>query len=248
MTSIDLNADVGEGYDDAALLPCVSSANIACGAHAGDDVTMERTIQIAMAQDIAIGAHPGWPDPEHFGRRTLAMPLLEVRAMVRAQIERLAGHVANAGGRLRHVKPHGALYNQAAADARLARAIVDGVRDVDEGLVLVGRSGGALLTVGVAAGMRVLSEVFADRRVLADGSLAPRSMEGSCIDDADAAVRQVLGMLRDGVVDALTGERIEVRADTVCIHGDRADAAAFARALRAALDAAGVRIAAPEFR
>lgn len=246
MTTVDLNADVGEGFDDAALLPLVSSANVACGAHAGDDATMERTVGLAMALGLSIGAHPSWPDRDHFGRRELAMPLLEVRSMVRSQIERLAAHVARAGGTLRHVKPHGALYNQTAADARLARAVVDAIRDVDRGLAVVGRSGGALLDVGRAAGLRVVSEVFADRRLEDDGSLTARSIQGACIDDPDEASRRVVGMLTTGSVQSRSGALVRVQPDTVCVHGDRPEAAGFARRLRAALESAGVRIRAPE--
>lgn len=246
MKSIDLNADVGEGYDDAPLLPLVSSVNVACGAHAGDDATMRRTIELALPLGIAIGAHPGWDDPEHFGRRELAMPLLEVRSSVRAQIERLATHVARAGGALHHVKPHGALYNQAAVDARLARAIVDAVRDVDARLVLVGRSGSALLTVGATAGLRVVSEVFADRQLEDDGSLTPRSLPGACIDDPRVAASRVLRMVETGTVASRSGAIVSVRADSVCLHGDRPDAAAFARHVRAALETGGLRIAIAE--
>ncbi|MCC7170498.1 MAG: LamB/YcsF family protein [Planctomycetes bacterium] len=246
MKSIDLNADVGEGFDDAPLLPFVSSVNIACGAHAGDDATMRRTIDLALPHRIAIGAHPGWDDPEQFGRRELAMPLLELRSSVRAQIERLAAHVARAGGALHHVKPHGALYNQASIDARLARAIVDGVRDVDARLVLVGRSGSALLTVGATAGLRVASEVFADRQLEDDGTLTPRSIPGACIDDPHFAAARVLRMVETGTVASRTGAIVSVRADSVCLHGDRPDAAAFARHVKAALEAGGLRIAIAE--
>lgn len=246
MDTIDLNADVGEGFDDEALIPLVSSVNVACGAHAGDDSTMRRTVELARSLGVVIGAHPGWDDRASFGRRTLSMPLPAVRALVRAQIERLAHHVARAGGRLVHVKPHGALYNQASADDGLAAAIADAVRDVDPRLALVGRSGGALIRAGGAAGLRVVSEVFADRQLEDDGSLTPRTIDGACIDDAPTAGRRVLRMIETGTIESRTAAVVRVRADTVCVHGDRPGAAEFARHLRTMLEAAGLRIAATE--
>ena len=240
---VDLNADLGEGApDDTELLALVSAANIACGWHAGDARLMQATVAAALARGVAIGAHPSFPDREHFGRREMQLAPEQVHADVLYQVGALQAFVRAAGGRLHHVKPHGALYNQAARDPVLADAIAQAVRDVDPGLALYGLAGGELLRAADRAGLRPVSEVFADRGYQADGSLVPRSRPGAMVEDGAQAVARTLRMVREGVVQAVTGETVPLQAQTICLHGDGPHALAFARALRTALTQAGVQL------
>jgi len=227
---------------DEALLDQVSSANIACGWHAGDPATMARTVQAALARGVALGAHPGLPDLQGFGRRELALSADEARGLTLYQVGALDAFARAAGGRLRHVKPHGALYNMAARDPRLAAAVAGAVRDFDPGLVLVGLSGSELIKAGRDAGLACASEVFADRGYEPDGSLTPRGRPGAMIEDEAQAVARVLRMVLEGKVAGRDGADLAIRADTVCIHGDQPQALAFARRLRAALEGAGVAV------
>jgi 5-oxoprolinase (ATP-hydrolysing) subunit A len=243
MPRVDLNADVGEGMaGDAELLDIVTSANIACGLHAGNVETMVRTVDRCIARGVGIGAHPSFDDREGFGRREMDIAPEEVRALVRRQIETLAAVARQAGTGLSHVKPHGALYNQAARDPRLARAIADAVCDVDRNLLLVGLAGSALVSEGEAAGLRVANEVFADRAYRADGSLVPRSQPGSIIEDGTVAVERALRMVRTRTVRSIDGTEVPIRAETICVHGDTPGAAALARELRDALISAGATV------
>jgi UPF0271 protein len=240
---VDLNADLGEGApDDAELLTLVSSANIACGWHAGDARLMQATVTAALARGVAIGAHPSYLDREHFGRREMQLAPADVRADLIYQIGALDALVRAAGGQLHHVKPHGALYNQAARDPVLADAVASAVLDVDPSLALYGLAGSELLRAAERAGLRAVAEVFADRGYRADGSLVPRSQPGALIHDSDEAVARTLRMVRDGSVVAITGETVPLQAQTVCLHGDGPHALAFARALHAALTEAGVQL------
>lgn len=240
---VDLNADLGEGApDDADLLALVSSANIACGWHAGDARLMQHTVAAALDRGVAIGAHPSYPDREHFGRREMQLKPDEVRADLIYQIGALDALVRAQGGRLHHVKPHGALYNQAARDPVLADAIATAVLDVDPSLALYGLAGSELLRAAERAGLCPVAEVFADRGYRADGSLVPRGQPGALVDGVDEAVARTLRMVRDGVVQAVTGETVRLRADTICLHGDGPHALAFARAVHAALTDAGVQL------
>lgn len=223
--TIDLNCDLGEGAaHDAELMPLITSANIACGAHAGDAATMRATVALARRHGVAVGAHPGFEDREHFGRRELALPAGEVRALVERQVRALREF-----GPLRHVKAHGALYNLAARDAALADAVAEAVRAVDAGLVLFALRGSELVRAGRARGLRVAEEVFADRTYRADGSLTPRAEPGALITDENEAVAQALRLAREGT-------------DTICLHGDGAHAVAFARRLNVELRKAGIEI------
>jgi UPF0271 protein len=241
--SVDLNADLGEGAaDDAELLALVSSANIACGWHAGDARLMQATVSAALARGVAIGAHPSYPDRENFGRSEMQLAPADVRADLIYQIGALQALVHAAGGRLHHVKPHGALYNQAARDPALADAVVAAVRDVDPALAIYGLAGGELPRAAERAGLRAVAEAFADRGYRADGSLVPRNQPGALIDDASEAVARTLRMVREGVVVAVTGETVALQAQTLCLHGDGPHALAFARALHAALNQAGVQL------
>lgn len=237
MRAIDLNCDLGEGGPhDAALMPLVTSANIACGAHAGDAATMRATVALAQAHGVAIGAHPGFADREHFGRRELQLPPGEIGRLVRDQVEALRTHAA-----LRHIKPHGALYNLAARELTVARAIAEAVRDVDATLVLVGLAGSVSLAEGRVAGLCVAGEFFADRGYAPDGTLAPRGTSGALLG-VEAAVAQVVRFAATGKVRATDGTEILVEADTVCIHGDGPHALELASALRAGLTLAGVAL------
>jgi UPF0271 protein len=246
--SIDLNCDMGESFGawfmghDEALLDLVTSANIACGFHAGDPATMSRTVQLAAARGVAIGAHPSLPDLQGFGRRTMAITPAEARGLTLYQVGALAAFAKAAGSRLRHVKPHGALYNMAARDRALAEAIAGAVRDFDPALILVGLSGSELIRAGEQSGLRCASEVFADRGYEADGSLSPRSAPGAMITDEAVAVARVLRMVAEGRVQSRTGGNVALQVETVCIHGDQPQALAFARRLRGALAEAGIEV------
>lgn len=242
----DLNADLGEGSPhEAAVMPHVTSANIACGGHAGDLETMRDSLRLAARHGVAAGAHPGFPDPEGFGRREMHFPPEEVTAFVREQIEALKAVAAREGVPLRHVKPHGMLYNMAVKDAALARAIAQAA--ADSGLPLYfGLAGAAsvMLREAEALGLTALGEGFADRGYAPDGSLWPRGQAGALLPHPQA-VAQGVRIAREGATTAVTGERVAVPAWTLCLHGDGEAAAELARDLRAALEAAGVRVAAP---
>ncbi|HYW52075.1 MAG TPA: 5-oxoprolinase subunit PxpA [Gemmatimonadaceae bacterium] len=249
MNRVDLNCDMGESFgawsigDDGGVMPYVSSINVACGFHAGDPSVMRTTVTLAAMHDIAIGAHPGLPDLIGFGRREMAVGASEVYDMVVYQVGALQGIVkAVADVPLRHVKPHGALYNMAAVRDELADAIARAVRDVDASLALVGLSGSALLRAGTACGLRVASEVFADRNYMPDGSLVPRTRPDALVTDVDAAVARAVTMATRGSATAVDGTTIALAADTICIHGDGAHAATFARRIRAALTDAHIAV------
>ncbi|MEO7917710.1 MAG: 5-oxoprolinase subunit PxpA [Dokdonella sp.] len=248
--SIDLNCDLGESFgawkmgDDEGALKHISSANIACGFHAGDPATMRRTVAAAIRHDVAIGAHPSLPDLQGFGRREIAISASEVHDLILYQIGALAAFAKAEGGTLSHVKPHGALYNMAARDVSLADAVADAVRDFDSNLILVGLSGSELPAAGERAGLRVAHEVFSDRRYRADGSLLPRSDAGAVIDDIAEAIDQALRLATRGEVVTDDGSVLAVRADTLCLHGDRPTAAEFASRLRVALDTASINVVA----
>jgi UPF0271 protein len=240
-TTIDLNADAGESFgtyelgNDEELFPYVSSVNIACGFHAGDPAAMKKTVRLAMATGKAIGAHPGLPDLQGFGRRNLAITAEEAYDMVLYQTGALWAFVKAEGGVLHHVKPHGALYNMAAKDASLAGAIAQAVYDINPQLILYGLSGSELIKASKHIGLRAACEVFADRTYQADGSLTPRSKPGALISDPQQAVQQVLRMVKEGKVSPLAGEEVTIKADTICIHGDGPHAVKFARMIYAAL-------------
>jgi UPF0271 protein len=218
-------------------MPLITSANIACGAHAGDAATMRATVALAQKCGVAIGAHPGFADRENFGRREIVLPSAELQQLVSRQIFALALF-----GPVRHVKPHGALYNLAARDAAVAGAVVAAVRATDASLLLFALAGSELVRAGRAAGLRVVEEVFADRTYQADGSLTPRSHPNALIADEATAVAQVLRMVREGVVRATDGTAVAIKAGTVCVHGDGPHAVAFARRLKAELGKAGVEL------
>ncbi|POT58149.1 LamB/YcsF family protein [Citrobacter amalonaticus] len=242
---IDMNADLGEGCGhDAELLKIVSSANIACGFHAGDAQTMLTSVREALKNGVAIGAHPGFPDRENFGRTAMTLPPETVYAQTLYQIGALAAIAHAEGGVMRHVKPHGMLYNQAAKDPQLADAIAKAVYACDPSLILVGLAGSALIRAGEHYGLATRQEAFADRGYQRDGTLVPRTQPGALIVDEELALAQTLGMVESGRVKSITGEWAQVTAQTVCIHGDGEHALAFARRLRAAFEERSIRIVA----
>ncbi|TFE01750.1 5-oxoprolinase subunit PxpA [Jeotgalibacillus salarius] len=234
MLRIDLNCDMGESFgaykmgNDAEVLQYITSANIACGYHAGDPSVMRKTVKLALDNGTAIGAHPGFPDLEGFGRRNLNVSEEEAYDLTLYQIGALYGFVKAQGGSLQHVKPHGALYNAAAKNAKLADAIAKAVYDLDPELILFGLSGGELIRAGKHVGLQTASEVFADRTYQPDGTLTPRSQANALIEDDELAVSQVVRMVKDGIVRDVDGKDIGIEADTVCIHGDGKHALAFA--------------------
>jgi UPF0271 protein len=248
---MDLNADLGESYghwtlgDDERLVPYLSSANLACGFHAGDFRVMEATVALCARSGVAVGAQPGYPDLQGFGRRPMPFTPDEVESLVRYQIGALEGFCRNAGVELRHVKPHGALYNQAAADPLLAAAIARATARFSRDLLLFGlASSEPMASAAADAGLRFVPEAFADRRYLADGSLQPRSEPGSVLTDAAAAAAQAVSIAA-GSVTAADGSRVGLRAESICCHGDTPGAVGIAAGVRAALEGAGVAIGPP---
>ncbi|GAB4252751.1 LamB/YcsF family protein [Deferrisoma sp.] len=245
---IDLNADMGESFgayrkgDDEQLMEVVTSANIACGFHAGDPHVMRRTVALCADRGVAPGAHPGYPDLLGFGRRGIEAAPEEVYDWVLYQVGALEGFARARGLRLQHVKPHGALYNRAAVDAELAAAVAEAVRDAGSGLILLALAGSELERAGRGAGLRVAREAFLDRAYRADGTLVPRSVPGSVLQDPEEVTRRAVRMCLERRVHTLDGEDIPIEADSFCIHGDSPGAAEFARRVRTALEAAGVRV------
>lgn len=246
MPRIDLNCDLGEGAGhDAELMPLVTSANIACGGHAGDEATMSAAVGLAQKHGVAVGAHPGFADRENFGRRELAVWPDEVYQLVLAQTRALQRIARERGVTLAHVKPHGALYTMAARNTLLADAVAQAVYEVDPRLRLVGLAGSHTLAAGRACGLEVASEVFADRTYQPDGSLTARGRPDALIEDEGAAVAQVLRMVREGRVRATDGTDLAIVAETVCVHGDGPHAVALARRLQEALKKEGMETKAP---
>ena len=247
MRSIDLNADVGEGGDDEALLPFISSANIACGAHAGDTETMRRVVGQAIACDVSIGAHPGYADREGFGRRPMQLTHVRLLDLLLTQIETLDGIAEREGTSITHVKPHGALYNQAEHDDDLAARIVAALRAYRRPLRLLGRAGSAMERAAKKAAWPFLAEAFADRRYRADGSLVPRAESGAVITQSDAVVEQVRGLVVDGEAILRDGTRVPVTFESLCLHGDTPGARELVRTIRQELVRLGVMVEAPSF-
>jgi 5-oxoprolinase (ATP-hydrolysing) subunit A len=246
--SIDLNADMGESFgawhmgSDAALMPWITSANIACGFHAGDPGTIATTVGLALQHGVAIGAHPGLPDLQGFGRRSMQVTEEEVYQMTLYQAGAVRAFADAAGGRLHHLKAHGALYNMAANDAALSRGLVRAVKALGDEVQIYVLAGSIMETLAREAGLTVRCEVFADRRYMPDGSLTPRNRPDALITDESESVAQVLSMVGQGTLVAVDGTTIRVQADTVCIHGDKPTAVPFVQALRRALSAASVQV------
>ncbi len=248
MFSIDLNCDIGESFgawtmgNDAALMDFVSSVNIACGFHAGDASVIRRTIETAVKNGVKIGAHPSYPDLQGFGRREMKISADEVFDIVLYQVAALKGICEAFETRLNHVKPHGALYNTAAKDAKIAAAIAEAVKKIDKNLVFYGLSGSFLISEAEKIGLQTASEVFADRTYKSDGTLTPRTEPNALIHDSKQAVAQVLEMIFEQKVTATGGEKVALKAETICIHGDGANGLEFARLINAELTRCGIKI------
>ncbi|MDT0125102.1 5-oxoprolinase subunit PxpA [Paenibacillus sp. RRE4] len=254
--TLDINCDLGESYgayqtmmsSDEAMMPLITSANIACGFHAGDPSVMRLTVERAIAHQVAIGAHPGLPDLQGFGRRNMEITPREAYDMVVYQMGSLQAFVHASGGCLHHVKPHGALYNMAATNSKLAEAIAEAVYRVQPELYLYGLAGSELIRAAQRIGVRGVNEVFADRTYTSDGKLTPRSHEGALIERPEVALAQVIRMVKDGVVVSTDGTLVPITADTVCIHGDGAHALTFAQEIRRMLEAESVALTAYQAR
>ena len=249
MKRIDLNCDMGESYGawkmgaDADVMPFITSANIACGFHGGDPATIRKTVRLALDHGVAIGAHPSLPDIQGFGRRVMKISPQEMYDFVVYQAGAVEGFARAAGGKLHHIKCHGALYNMAAIDEGLSEAMVRAAKDL--GVMLYVLSNSKNFQIAKRAGISVAGEVFADRGYSDDGTLAPRDKPGGMIEDAAKSVKQALAMVEEGYVTSLSGKRIAVAADTLCLHGDQPGAVAFAQAIRKAFSEKGIKIAAP---
>lgn len=237
MLLCDINCDIGEGMgNDAAIMPFISSANIACGYHAGDDVIMNETIVLAKKHGVAVGAHPSFFDRENFGRTEIVLPAEEIYELVQKQIKIVRSFAAQHEVALQHVKPHGALYNMSARDSTIAQTIAHAVKDYDANLILVGLSESQSIKEAQKLGLKTRNEVFADRTYQDDGSLTARTKPGALIRDTQQAVDQVLQMIQKKTVTTVSGKIIPVVAETICIHGDGAHAAAFAKAIKEAVE------------
>ncbi|MFP8784254.1 LamB/YcsF family protein [Planococcus plakortidis] len=245
---VDLNCDMGESFgtyslgNDQVILDYVTSANIACGFHAGDPATMRETVKLALEKNVGIGAHPGLQDLAGFGRRPMAVTPREVYDLVIYQIGALYGFVKAEGGKLQHVKAHGAMYNMAAGDAKLSEAIAEAVYKIDPELVLFGLSGSEIVSAGDKIGLRTANEVFSDRTYQPDGTLTPRSQDNALITDPDAAIQQVIRMVKENKVTTTHGTDASLKADTICIHGDGKTAKEFAMHISSSLKEAGIDI------
>ena len=248
MYRVDLNSDLGESFGrytlgmDDKIIPLITSANVACGYHASDPVVMEKTVSMAREAGIRVGAHPGFPDLMGFGRRNMAVSPAEAKAYVMYQLGALEGFCRAKGVKLQHVKPHGALYNMAAKDYELSRAICEAIYEFDRNLIVLALSGGELARAAKDMGLRAALEVFADRAYEEDGTLVNRRKEGSMITDEDEAITRVVRMVKEKKVTAITGKDIPIQADSVCVHGDGAKALAFVERIRKALTEEGVEI------
>jgi UPF0271 protein len=248
MYSVDLNCDLGESFGswtmglDEQIIPLITSANVACGFHASDPDVMAHTVHIAKMAGIAIGAHPGYPDIQGFGRRAMKLSPQEAKHAIMYQTGALSAFAAAEGVSLQHVKPHGALYNAAGSDYELAKAIAEGIKAVNPNLILLGLSGSCMLQAADECGLRCVREVFADRAYEEDGSLVSRAKEGSIITDENLAVTRVLKMIQQQKVTAITGKEIPIVAESICVHGDNVHALAFVKKIRAALEKEHINI------
>ncbi len=250
MLRVDLNCDLGESFGnyklglDEEVIKYISSANVACGFHASDPLVMAKTVKIAKDAGVAVGAHPGFPDLVGFGRRNMNVLPAELKAMVVYQIGALKAFCDSNKIKMQHVKPHGAMYNMAAKDEKLAVAIAEGIAEVDDSLILLGLSGSEMLKAAQKTGLKAKKEVFADRAYEEDGTLVARTKPGSMITDENLAIERVLGMIKNGSVKAITGKEIAIEADSICVHGDSLKALDFVKKIRAALEVEGIELCA----
>lgn len=248
MYYVDLNSDLGESFGnyslgmDEEILKYVSSANVACGWHAGDAMVMAKTVALAKGNGVAVGAHPGFPDLMGFGRRNMAVTPEEAKAYIKYQLGALMAFTESCGMKIQHLKAHGALYNMAAVDEKLAIAICEGVYEVNKNIILMGLAGSKMITAAEKVGLRAASEVFADRAYNDDGTLVSRKMEGSMIKDKDLAISRTVRMVKEGKVTTITGKDIDIKADSVCVHGDNPKALEFVKNIRETLEREGITI------
>lgn len=248
MYEVDLNSDLGESFGnyklgmDEEILKYVSSANVACGWHAGDALVMEKTVALAKQSGTAVGAHPGFPDLMGFGRRNMAVTPEEAKAYVKYQLGALQAFAKSAGIPVQHVKPHGALYNMAAVDEKLARAMAEAVYEVDREIIFMGLAGSKMITAAEEVGLKAASEVFADRAYNDDGTLVSRKLPGAVIKDRELAMKRAVRMVKEGRVESINGREIDIKADSICVHGDNPKALEFVKNIREALIAEGVQI------
>lgn len=248
MYQVDLNSDVGESFGnyklglDAEVIKYISSANIACGWHAGDAMVMQKTVKLAIKDNACIGAHPGFPDLIGFGRREMKLTKEEAKNYVKYQIGALWAFAKSNGTELQHVKAHGGLYNMAAKDPELALAIAEAISEVDKNLIFMGLANSEMIKAGKAMGLKTANEVFADRAYNSDGTLVSRKKEGCMITDEKLAISRVVRMVKEGKVQAITGEDIDIKADSICVHGDNPKAVEFVKSIREALEYEGVKI------
>lgn len=244
MYKIDLNSDLGEGaLFDADIIPLITSANVACGFHAGDCALMKKTVELCKENSVSFGAHPGYPDRENFGRTNMDVTPEQVYEYTLYQLGALGAFAKAHGVKMSHVKPHGAMYNMAAKNAELSNAIVDAVKDYDDSLILLALSGSEMIKAAKSKGIKYASEVFADRAYESDGTLRARKLEGSMITDENEAINRVIRMIKEGKVTSYTGEDIDIEAHSVCVHGDGEKALDFVRALNKAFVENGIKTA-----
>ena len=248
MIRVDLNSDLGESFGnytiglDESVIQSVSSANIACGWHGGDALVMQKTLHMAKEHGVGIGAHPGYPDLVGFGRRNMAVTPNEIKAYVQYQLGALLAFTISIGEKVQHVKPHGAMYNMAAKDYGLAKAIAEGIYEVDKNIILLGLANSEMIKAGADVGLRVASEVFADRAYNADGTLVSRNVPGSVLHDTNLAIKRVVRMVKEGKVTAISGEDISINAQSICVHGDNPEAVTFVKEIRQKLEEEGVTL------
>lgn len=248
MYRVDLNSDLGESFGnytigmDEEILKYVSSANVACGWHAGDPVVMEKTVALAKEFGTAVGAHPGFPDLMGFGRRNMVITPDEARAYIKYQLGALMAFTTACGVKIQHVKPHGAIYNMAAVDYKLAKAMAEAVYQVDPGIIFMGLAGSEMIRAAEDVGLRAASEVFADRAYNDDGTLVSRKLPGAVIKDKDLAISRVVRMVKEGKVESINGKDIDIKADSICVHGDNPKALEFVQNIRETLIREGVEI------
>jgi len=248
MYRVDINADIGESFGaytigmDEVVLKGISSANVACGFHAGDPIVMEKTVAFAKLENTAVGAHPGFPDLMGFGRRKMVVSPAEAKAYIKYQVGALKAFCDAAGIKMQHVKPHGALYNMSAVDEKLATAICEGIKEVDPELIMLGLAGSAHISSAKAVGLNVASEVFADRVYMEDGTLVPRTRTDAMIKDPEIAISRVVRMIKEGKVETVTGKDIDIKADSVCVHGDNPHAIEFLNMINAKFAQEGIEV------
>lgn len=248
MFRVDLNSDLGESYGrytigmDERIIPLVTSANVACGYHASDPVVMQKTVREAKKAGIGVGAHPGFPDLMGFGRRNMAVTPEEAKAYVKYQLGALQAFAKAHGVKIQHVKPHGALYNMAAVDEKLAKAMCEAVYEVDKDIIFMGLAGSKMITAAEEIGLKAASEVFADRAYNDDGTLVSRKLPGAVIKDKELAIKRVVRMVKEGKVESINGKDIDIKADSICVHGDNPKALEFVKNIRETLEKEGVTI------